>query len=157
MALQVDADLVGAPRLQPQPQQRGALEGALEREVRARLARLAPPTAMRVRTRGSRPIGASIVPERAGGRPSTSARYSRSINRSAERRLQQPVRLLAAGDHEQARGVAVEPVHDPRALGLAAGRRSRASSWASVTSRCPRAGCTTSPGPLSTTIRCSSS
>ena len=34
---------------------------------------------MRVRTRRSRPIGASIVPVRAGGRPSTSARYSRRI------------------------------------------------------------------------------
>ena len=49
---------------------------------------LTPPTAMRVRTRGSRPIGASIVPERAGGLPWTSARYSRSIRRLASARLQ---------------------------------------------------------------------
>ena len=37
---------------------------------------------IRVRTRRSRPSGASIVPRRAGGRPSTSARYSRVISRA---------------------------------------------------------------------------
>ena len=37
----------------------------------------------RVRTRRSRPSGASIVPRRAGGRPSTSARYSRTSSRAA--------------------------------------------------------------------------
>ena len=37
-------------------------------------------------TRRSRPSGASIVPARAGGRPSTSARYSRVISRAAQRR-----------------------------------------------------------------------
>ena len=50
------------------------------RKVMERASRgLTPPTDILVRTRGSRPIGASIVPVRAGGRPSTSARYSRSI------------------------------------------------------------------------------
>ena len=37
----------------------------------------------RVRTRRSRPSGASILPRRAGGRPSTSARYSRTSSRAA--------------------------------------------------------------------------
>ena len=32
--------------------------------------------------------------------------------------LQPPVRLLRARDHEEARGVAVEPVDDARPLGL---------------------------------------
>ena len=41
----------------------------------------------RVRTRRSRPIGASIVPRRAGGRPSTRARYSRTIRRAASAAL----------------------------------------------------------------------
>ena len=45
------------------------------------------------------------------------------IARARERRLQRAVRVLGLGDDQQARGVAVEAVHDPRALGLrAAGR-----------------------------------
>ena len=39
---------------------------------------------MSVRTRRSRPSGASIVPVRAGGRPSTSARYSRVTSRACD-------------------------------------------------------------------------
>ena len=59
---QVHADLVRTAGLEAQPQQRRTGERALESEVRAR---------------ASRPTGASIVPLRAGGTPSTSARYSR--------------------------------------------------------------------------------
>ena len=71
---------------------RGAGAAACRGRARARSSKCvrasrgsAPSTAMRVRTRGSRPIGASIVPVRAGGRPSTSARYSRSMRRVGER------------------------------------------------------------------------
>ena len=46
---------------------------------------------IRVRTRRSRPSGASIVPRRAGGRPSTSARYSRVICARAQCGLQRGV------------------------------------------------------------------
>ena len=70
-----------------------ALRGqrALDLEVRA-----SPRAARRCRStcasawRRSRPIGASIVPVRAGGRPSTSARYSRSILRARQRRPAAP-------------------------------------------------------------------
>src|SRR6202035_6111573 len=37
-----------------------------------------------------------------------------------ERRLRAPVGLLGAGDHQQPGGVTVEPMHNARALGLAA-------------------------------------
>ena len=68
------------------PQQRGCRQRPLEHEVGARLAGAgAADRHPRAHAR-SRPIGASIVPLRAGGRPSTSARYSRSISRSARAR-----------------------------------------------------------------------
>ena len=75
-------------------------------------------TEIRLRSRRSRPRGASIVPVRAGGRPSTSARYSRSIRARLHQRAQAPVRLLALRHDQQARGVAVETVHDSRPPGL---------------------------------------
>ena len=43
---------------------------------------------IRVRTRRSRPSGASMVPRRAGGRPSTSARYSRRDRARLQRGLE---------------------------------------------------------------------
>ena len=59
------------------PQQRASGSASLDLEVRDLGARRVGVRRMRVRTRRSRPSGASIVPVRAGGRPSTSARYSR--------------------------------------------------------------------------------
>ena len=55
-----------------------------------------PPTAMRPTSLRSRPIGASIVPRRDGGRPRTSAMYSRSISRCAHLLAQRRVGLVAA-------------------------------------------------------------
>ena len=53
-------------------------------EVRARLARaVGVDRAPRAQRAGRGPSGASIVPLRAGGRPSTSARYSRTIRRAS--------------------------------------------------------------------------
>ena len=69
-----------------------------------------PPTAMRPTSLRSRPIGASIVPRREGGRPRTSATYSRSICARAHLLAERRVGLVAARHHEQAGGVAVEPV-----------------------------------------------
>ena len=83
------------------------------------------------RSRRSRPIGASIVPESApAGIPSTSARYSRRSSRACQQRLERAVHRIALGDDQQARGVAVEPVDDPGPLrvlaaGGAAGQRLR--------------------------------
>ena len=157
--LQVHADLVGAPRVQAQAQQRGVPERALEREVGARLARAAsPPTAMRVRTRGSRPIGASIVPcAPAGGPRRAPGTRARSAARRA-RACSSAVSLLAS-----ARRRAGPEVSRSRRCTIPARSRirrrprRRPSSCASVPSRCPRAGCTTRPAALSTTSRCSSS
>ena len=72
---------------------------------------------IRVRTRRSRPSGASIVPRRAGGRPSTSARYSRVISRArAARPAARRARAPSRASTQQPGGVAVEPVHDAGAL-----------------------------------------
>ena len=57
---------------------------------------------IRRRRRRSRPSGASIVPARAGGRPLTSARYSRTTRRNAIARLSRSMRLVAFRDHEEA-------------------------------------------------------
>ena len=114
---------------------------ALEREVGARLARRRrrrPPCACaRAGRARSAPRSCRV---RAGGRPSTSARYSRSISRAGERRLQAAVGLLAARDDQQARGVAVEAVHDPRRARGSPPASSGASSCESVSLAVPAAG-----------------
>ena len=75
---------------------------------------------IRVRSWRSRPSGASIVPRSAGGRPSTSARYSRVSSRARQLRLERGVRRLGPGEGEQAGGVAVQPVHDAGPVGVVA-------------------------------------
>ena len=77
---------------------------------------------IRVRTRRSRPSGASIVPRRAGGRPSTSATYSRVIRRSRNAACSAACTGSERASSEQARRVAVQPVHDARALGIGPAR-----------------------------------
>ena len=67
----------------------------------------------RVRSRRSRPIGASIRPDAERGAPRTSAAYVRSTSRVRIISCSSVVRLLRAGDDEQAGRVAVEAVHDP--------------------------------------------
>ena len=52
-------------------------------------------------------------PLRAAGRPSTSARYSRSHAARRRAALERAVDGIALGDHEQARCIAVEAVDDP--------------------------------------------
>src|SRR3954466_11703170 len=54
---EVHADLVRAPRLEPDPQQRGARVGGLDLEMRARLARA-------VRVRGVRRAVAAVAADR---------------------------------------------------------------------------------------------
>ena len=83
-------------------------------EVRARRPRLVRVDRHPRARRGGAPSGASIVPLRDGGRPSTSATYSRTIWRAAIAAFKPAMSLLALGDHEQSRGVLVEPVHDTR-------------------------------------------
>ena len=75
---EMDADLVRPAGLEPDAQERVALEELLELEVRHRRARrVACRASGGARSCRSRPIGASIVPRRERGLPTTSARYSR--------------------------------------------------------------------------------
>ena len=119
----VHADLMRAARLEARP----AAGCARQRRSISKCVRASRGSSasidMSVRSRRSRPIGASIVPVRAAGRPSTSARYSRLSRRVGEQRLQRAVDLLALGHHQQPGCVAVEPVHDPGPPGLARRRR----------------------------------
>ena len=150
--LEVRADLVRAPRLEAHAQQRRRRQRLLELEVRARRAR-------RVGVDRHARARAAVAPERrvdraaARGRAALDERQVLAHDLARrERRLQAPVRLLALGDDEQARGVAVEAVHDPGPPRLAAGRAARARAPArACRSRCGPAGCTTTPAGFSTT------
>ena len=110
------------------------------------------------RSRRSRPIGASIVPVRADGWPSTRAEVLAAHRRARQQRLQRAVDLVVLGDDEQPGRVAVEPVHDPGAPRLlAAGRDARRAPGRASPSGAPAPGWTTTPAGLSTTSRYSSS
>ena len=75
---------------------------------------------IRVRTRRSRPIGASIVPDSAGGRPFDEREVLAAHRPRRERRLQRAVHLLRLRDDEQARRLAVQAMDDPGARGVLA-------------------------------------
>ena len=107
-------------RLQAQAQQRGARQRALDREVRARVTR---PGAADGHARARAPVASNrrLDRPRACRRAALDERQVLPLDQAlGERALQPPVDLLVAGDDEQARGVAVEPVHDAGALGIAA-------------------------------------
>ena len=125
---QVDADLVRAPGLQAQPQQRGLSRSARSSAKWVRASRGAgrrrSPCACARAGRGrsaprSCPCAPADAPPRAPGtRVRSAARRGRlRSSRWASSR---------ARDDEQAGGVAVEPVHDPGPRGVPAGRRRRA-------------------------------
>ena len=67
---QVDADLMRAAGLEPDPQQGVATQQLIDLEVRQRVARRVGVERL------------AIVPRRDRGRPTTSARYSRVISRA---------------------------------------------------------------------------
>ena len=71
-------------------------------------------TAIRVRRRVDRPIGASTIPRADSGTPHTSAWYRRSTAPGAQRVDERVVRDVGAGDDHQTAGVPVEAVHDAR-------------------------------------------
>ena len=156
---QVGADLVGAPRLQPDPQQRRGRQRLLEREVRHRPARLvgvgAHPRAVAAVAPDGRVDRPACAP--AGG-PRRARGTRASIARRASASLQRPVGGLVRARHdEQARGVPVEAVHDPRAARPRRRRRDRPAPGERAPRGARAAGCTTRPAGLSTTSRCSSS
>ena len=97
---------------------------ALEREVRARLARVG------AADRHAR-AHARVAPDRGLDRPRARRRAALDERQVlafdqplGERRLQQPWASSRARHHEQARGVAIQPMDDSRPLGIAAGRAS---------------------------------
>ena len=148
---QMHADLVRAPGLEAQAQQRAARKRPLEREMGSGLAR-ARATDRHARAHARVTADRRLDrPERAGGRPSTSATYSRSISRlarsSCRRRSASSLRAtIRSPEVSRSSRCTIQraPVSPPAASG--------ASICASVFSRCPRAGCTTTPGALSRTI-----
>jgi len=111
--LQVHADLMRAPRVKTQAQQGHSTEGALEREVGARLA--SPDTAY-----GHLGADLRVAPDRRLDR-SRSRRRAAFDHRQvfaldqalAQGGLQQAMGVLGTRDDEQTRGIPVEPVHDP--------------------------------------------
>src|SRR5436190_9644023 len=109
-------------------------------------------------SRRSRPIGASIVPRRDRGRPTTSARYSRV---SSRRRTSSCSRRCASGERATTSSPEVSRSRRctiPGRSGSSPPSTSYASSpCTSVPPACPRPGWTTRPAGLSTTSRCSSS
>ena len=111
---------------------------------------------MRVRTRLSRPNGASIVPRRAGGRPATSARYSRVISRARNAACS-----AACTRSERAKTSSPDVSRSNRwtTPGRSGGPPATrpASAWTSVPAHGPTPGCTTTPAGLSITSRSSSS
>ena len=95
---------------------------------------------------------------RAGGRPSTSARYSRAMSRRGSAAFSARCDRLGLARRRAARtcrgpGGGRSPAA-PRPRRRPRGPRAPATS---VPVACPRAGCTTTPAGLSTTSRCSSS
>ena len=137
----VHADLMGAAGLERHPQQRRR-RAAAARSRSASAPRAASSVSIDISTRSRRwrPIGASIVPVRAAGCPSTSARYSRCSSAPRDQRLQRAVDVVALGHDEQPRGVAVEPVDDPRAPRLLAAGARPPSACASVPVAVPARG-----------------
>ena len=156
---QVGADLVGAPGLQRDLQQRGARQRLDHLEVGARRRAAGRCSVdMTVRRRRSRPSGASMVP-RAGVR---AAGHQRQVGA-----LHLARRGSCAGGRREPRRTWPPPAA-PTCRGRGGGRcpgargrrrrpPGRASACASVPARRPAPGCTTTPAGLSTTIRCSSS
>ena len=155
---QVDPDLVGATGVQDHPQQRRA-RGACRSISKCVRASRGSSVSIDMSTRSWRwrPIGASIVPVRAGGRPSTSARYSRCSRCAASSALSARCTssdLATTSSPEVSRS---SRCTIPARYGSSPPAARPASAWARVPVRCPRAGCTTRPAGLSTTSRWSSS
>ena len=100
-------------------------ERALEREVRARLAGAG---AVDGHARAHARVAADRGLDRARARRRAALDEGQVLaleRRAASARCSSRCDLLRARDDEQARGVAVEAVHDPGALGLAAGEPRR--------------------------------
>ena len=123
---EVHADLVRAARLQANVEERVLAHELDDLEVRDRLSRL---------LRVERPLGriATIAAQRRVDATRSRARRAADEREVAalelappDRLLQRRVRLLRAGDDQEARRVAVEPVHDARPLRIAVLRPHRA-------------------------------
>ena len=112
-----------------------------------------PPTATRPMSLRSRPMGASMVPRRDGGRPRTRAMYSRSISRAPHLLAQRRVGLVAAREARAGRTCRGRGGGRHGVFVVAAPRRPRLRSAATrVGPTTPGAGRVTTPAGLSATI-----
>ena len=130
---EMDADLVRPASLQVDREERVLAEQLEQLEVRDGVAR-----AVRVQRLPGRVAAVAadrrLDPAGARSRPAADEGQVGPLELAALDQLLQPlVRLLRAGDDEQARGVAVEPVDDPRSLLVAPPAAPCASTpWTSV-------------------------
>ena len=118
---EVDADLVGPARLEPDVEQRVARQELTHIEVGDRIARRVGVERM---PQGVAPVAADRRFDPAAARPWSpdDERDVMTIELMAAHELLQPaVRLLRARDDHQPRRVAVEPVHDAGPVGISAG------------------------------------
>ena len=157
---EVHADLVRAARLERHAQKRVARAAARRpRSASPRhAARRCRATAAARRAGHDRSAPRSCR-ARERGRPTTSARYSRVTSRAFTISWSRRCASGPAGDDEQARRVAVEPVDDARPVRLvpALDVVGEQPVHERAASRGPAPGWTTRPAGLSTTRRCSSS
>ena len=119
---QMDANLVHPARLEPYAQQRVAGPEPVDLEVRHGVSRCG---GVEGHPGGLAPVAADRGLDAAGAGPRTALdeREVGALERApAHEGRKPPVRLFAAGDDHQPRGVPVEPVHDAAALRLAAAR-----------------------------------
>ena len=157
IALQVGADLVRAAGLQAHRSSVAVLEGLLDLEVGDGLARVVGVGRHRsVRTRRSRPSGASIVPRPRRRAPLDQREVlpldlARARSAPSARRRPASVRASTSRpDVSRSRRWTT-----PGRIGSSPPATRPASAWTSVPCRVARcAGCTTTPGGLSTTSRC---
>jgi hypothetical protein len=118
---QVDADLVRAARLEPNPQQRVLRQDVLDVEVRDGVARRAGVDGLPRRIISVAADGRLDSPA-TRTRPAPDERKVLAFERAPpDEALQAGEGILAAGDDEQARRIPVEAVDDARSLGRAAG------------------------------------
>ena len=138
---EVDADLVGAPGLEPDIEERVRGEQLAYLEVRYGLPRLVGVE------RASGRIAAIAADRRIdaaarGARPSAHEREVAALDLApANRLLQRGVGVLGPRDDQQPGGVAIEPMHDPRTLRIRASGGAQRQKLAGESSRpLPRSG-----------------
>jgi len=120
---QVHADLVRSAGLEPDAEERVLRQELRDLEVRDRLARRVRVERLPGRL-GAVAADRRLDPAAAGARVPADEREVLALQpAAAHERLEPPIRLRRPGDDHQPRRVPVEPVDDPRPVGLVSPRR----------------------------------